>query len=89
MSAATETWVWRMERTQYRNPMTVQLLQAPFVELHATRAGAEPNAGASFPKRRSITSFRFRVVPNSNVLKLEAQDSPDSNWLPVEKVQLI
>jgi len=85
MSAATETWVWRMERTQYRNPMTVQLFQTPFVELHATRAGAEPNAGASFPKRCSLTSFRLWVVPNSNVLKIEAQDSTDSNWLPVEK----
>lgn len=89
MSAATKTWIWRMERSQYGNPMTVQLFQTPFVELHATRAGAEPNAGASFPKWLSITSFRLWVVPNSNVLKLKAQDSTDSNWLPVEADQLI
>lgn len=48
MSAATKTWIWRMERSQYGNPMTVQLFQTPFVELHATRAGAEPNAELAF-----------------------------------------
>jgi len=89
MSAATQAWIWRMERALYRHPMTGKLLQNPLVELHATRAGGEPYARASLSKRLSITSLRLWVVPNSNVLKLEAQDSMDSNWLPVEADLLI
>jgi hypothetical protein len=36
-----------------------------------------------------VTPFLLWVVPNGDVLKLEAQDAMDSNGLSVEAVQLV
>lgn len=89
MPTAIKPWIGRMERTQHRHPMTVQLFQAAVIELQATGAGPKPYAGARLPKRLIVTPLRLRVMPNSNVLKFEVQNPMDGNGITIEAGQLI